>query len=240
MCIDFEHVLCIHLRETYMSEPFLYKTGSKEAGQKWTEVAEKLNCYDLFREMPRDQRSVRDQFNKLMGNYKRKRSMEEKSSGINPDPPTENEEVLEEIIEMIQSTPMKNPSVDSKNEEKKRKDALATREIAMTTWKKAAKRSEEHVEDEESSDDDENLREQPKPARKRRSCTDPIKYLVQKSAKESELKKEELELKRQELELKAEQQKQQFQLQQLQLQQMMETQQSTQNLFVAVIEKLSK
>ena len=172
-----------------MSEPFLYKTGSKEAGQKWTEVAEKLNCYDLLREMPRDQRSVRDQFNKLMGNYKRKRSMEEKSSGINPDPPTENEEVLEEIIEMIQSTPMRNPSVDSKNEEKKRKDALATREIAMKTWKKAAKRSEEHVEDEESSDDDENLREQPKPARKRRSCTDPIKYLVQKSAKESELKK---------------------------------------------------
>ena len=140
---------------------------------------------------------------------------------------------------MIQSTPMKNPSVDYKNEEKKRKDALATREIAMTTWKKAAKRSEEHVEDEESSDDEENLREQPKPARKR-SCTDPIKYLVEKSAKESELKKEELELKRQELEPKAEQQKQQFQLQQLQLQQIMETQQSTQSLFVAVIEKLSK
>ena len=191
--------------------------------------------------MPRDQRSVRDQFNKLMGNYKRKRSMEERSSGINPVPSTENEGVLEEIIEMIQSIPIKNPSVDSKNEEKKRKDALATREIAMTTWKKAAKRSDEHVEDEESSDDDENLREQPKPARKRRrSCTVPIKYLVQKSAKESELKKEELELKRQELELKAEQQKQQFQLQQLQLQQMMETQQNTQNLFVAVIEKLSK
>ena len=206
-------------------------------------MAEKLNCYDLFREMPRDQRSVRDQFNKLMGNYKRKRSMEEMSSGINPDAPTENEEVLEEIIEMIQSTPIKNPSVDSKNEEKKRKEALATREIAMTTWKKAAKRSDEHLDDEESSyDDDENLREQPKPARKRRrrSCTDPIKYLVQKTAKESELKREELELKRQELELKAEQQKQQFQLQKLQLQQMMETQQSTQNLFVAVIEKLSK
>ena len=86
-----------------MSEPFLYKTGSKEAGQKWTEVAEKRNCYDLLREMPRDQRSVRDQFNKLMGNYKRKRSMEEKSSGIKPDPPTENKEVLEEIIDSIDS-----------------------------------------------------------------------------------------------------------------------------------------
>ena len=40
---------------------------------------------------------------------------------------------------MIQSTPMKNPSVDSKNEEKKRRDALATRKIAMTTWKKSSK-----------------------------------------------------------------------------------------------------
>ena len=42
--------------------------------------------------------------------------MEERSSGINPVPSTENEGVLEEIIEMIQSIPIKNPSVDSKNE----------------------------------------------------------------------------------------------------------------------------
>lgn len=223
-----------------MSEPFLYKVGSKEAGQKWTEVANKLNCYDLFCDMPRDQRSVRDQFNKLMGSYKKKRSMEEKSSGITPDPPTENEEILEEIVEMVQSTPIRNPVVDSKNEEKKRKEALATREIAMKTWRKAA-RHDEDVGDEEGSDD-ENLGEQPKPARKRkrRSCADPIQYLIQKTAKENDLKREELELRRQELQLKAEQQKQQFELQQLQLKQMMETQNNTQNLFATVIEKLSK
>ncbi|CAB4034872.1 Hypothetical predicted protein [Paramuricea clavata] len=168
--------------------------------------------------------------------------MEEKASGITPDPPTENEEILEEIIEMLESTPIKNPAVDSRNEEKKRKEALATREIAMTTWKKAAKHGEdEQVEDEEHSGD-ENLGEKPKPARKRkrRSCTDPIQYLVQKTTNENELRKEELEIRRQELQLKAEQQKQQFQLQQLQLQQMMETQKNTQHLFVTVIEKLSK
>ena len=230
------------LREAYVSEPFLYKAGSKEAGQKWTLVADNLNCFGLFHDMPRDQHSVRDQFNKIMGNYKKKKSMEEKASGITPDPPTENEKILEDIIEMLESTPIKNPAVDSRNEEKKRKEALATREIAMTTWKKAAKHGEdEQVEDEEDSGD-ENLGEKPKPARKRkrRSCTDPIQYLVQKTTNENELRKEELEIRRQELQLKAEQQKQQFQLQQLQLQQMMETQKNTQNLFVTVIEKLSK
>jgi hypothetical protein len=112
----------------------------------------------------------------------------------------------------------------------------------MTTWKKADQCGEdEHVEDEEGSDD-ENMGEKPKPARKRkrRSCADPIQYLVQKTTNENELKREELEIRRQELQLKAEQQKQQFQLQQLQLQQMMETQKNTQDLFVAVIGKLSK
>lgn len=78
------------LRELYSSEPFLYKVGSKEAGQKWTEVAEKLNCYSLFRDMPRDQRSVREQFNKLLKDYKNKKNKEERAIGINPDPPTSN------------------------------------------------------------------------------------------------------------------------------------------------------
>jgi hypothetical protein len=104
-----------------VSEPFLYKAGSKEGGQMWTLVANNLNCFDLFHDMPRDQRSVRDQYNKLIGNYKRKKSMEEKASGITPDPPTESEEILEEIIDMLESTPMKNPAVDSQNEEKKEK-----------------------------------------------------------------------------------------------------------------------
>ena len=40
------------LREAYVSEPFLYKAGSKEAGQKWTLVADNLNCFGLFHDMP--------------------------------------------------------------------------------------------------------------------------------------------------------------------------------------------
>ena len=106
--------------------------------------------------------------------------MDAKSSGITPDLPTENEQILEEILELVQSTPIWNTAVDSKNEEKKRKEALATRELGMATWWKAAKRKEAvHMEDKDN-DDDENLTEQLVFARKRkrRSCADPIQYLA--------------------------------------------------------------
>ena len=63
--------------------------------------------------------------------------MEEKSSGVSPNPPTENESILGDILEIMDSTPIRNPVIVLKNEEKKRKEALATREIAMNTWKKA-------------------------------------------------------------------------------------------------------
>ena len=110
-----------------MNEPFLYKIGSKKAGQKWTEIAENLNCYGVFQEMPRDQRSVRDQFNKLIGNYKRKKFMEEKSSGVSPNPPTENESILEDILEIMESTPLKNPVIVLKNDEKKERSTCNQR-----------------------------------------------------------------------------------------------------------------
>ena len=55
------------LREIRVVEPYNYMVGSKEAGQGWTEVANNLNYYEGFKEMPRDQRSVRERFNKLVG-----------------------------------------------------------------------------------------------------------------------------------------------------------------------------
>ena len=49
----------------------------------------------LFRDIPRDQRSVREQVNKLLKDYKNKKNKDEQPSGIKPDPPTENETLLE-------------------------------------------------------------------------------------------------------------------------------------------------
>ena len=224
------------LRELYSSEPFLYKVGSKEAGQKWTEVAEKLNCYSLFRDMPRDQRSVREQFNKLLKDYKNKKNKEERASGINPDPPTENEVILEEIIEAIASTPLRVENANSKKDDQKRKEALACRDKAMTTWTKAGTSAEVSDSGDESDTEKKTVKRR---GRKRRASSDPFQYLAEKTAKETDLRKEELELQRQQLHLQAEEQKEQFKLQQEQIKQMMQTQMNTQNLVLALVQKLA-
>ena len=53
--------------EVRFVEPYQFKAGSKESGQAWSEVAGAVNQYDWFKVMPRDQRSVRDRLNKLLG-----------------------------------------------------------------------------------------------------------------------------------------------------------------------------
>lgn len=225
------------LRELYSSEPFLYKVGSKEAGQKWTEVAEKLNCFSLFRDMPRDQRSVREQFNKLLKDYKNKKNKEEKASGINPDPPTENETLLEEIVAAMESTTLRVGNANSKKDDQKRKDALACRDKAMTTWAKAGASGEASDSGDESATEKKTVKRR---GRKRRASSDPFQYLAEKTAKETDLRKEELELQRQHLQLQAEQQTEQFKVQQEQMKQMMQSQMNTQNLVLALVQKLTK
>ena len=72
-----------------MLKPFCHKSGTPESGQKWSDVAENLNTHPDFAEMPRDQRSVRERFNKRFKDFKAKLAKEEKASGINVPPPTE-------------------------------------------------------------------------------------------------------------------------------------------------------
>ena len=55
-----------------------------------------------FAEMPRDQRSVQERFNKRFKDFKAKLAKEEKASGINVPPPTEVETLMEEIKELME------------------------------------------------------------------------------------------------------------------------------------------
>lgn len=213
----------ILLREVLTSEPFLYKVGSKEAGQKWSETADKVNSYSLFKSTPRDQRSVREQFNKLIGEYKKKKQQSQKASGVEEDPPTEIDSLLEDITEKMSSEPIRVDNANSKKLEKKRKEALACREKAMTTWVKAGKSTDM------DSDSDEETVAAKRPRRSRKKSSDAFAFLSEKSEREAELRKEEMELKRKELELQTQQ-----------LQQMMQSQQNTQNLVLALIQKMSK
>lgn len=220
-----------------LSEPYLYKVGSKEAGQQWTGLSEKLNTYFLFKDTPRDQRSVREQFNRLIGDYKKKKQKIEQASGIECSPPTENENMLENIIEVMNSTPLHVDNSNTKKEDKRRKDAIACRDKAMTTWAKAGKSNGTNSDSDDESDDEKKPRRR---KRKRKSTSDAFQFLAEKAAKDSEIRKEELELKRKELEIQEQWQKDQFTIQKEQLKQTIQNQENTQNLVLALIQKMSK
>ena len=74
-------------------------------------MAEKINCYSLFRDMPREQ------FSKLLKDCKNKKNKEERERGINP--------------ESMEFTPLRVENANSKKDDKRRKEALACRDKAM-------------------------------------------------------------------------------------------------------------
>ena len=149
-----------------MEQPFIYWTGSKEAGQKWTDIAANLNKHPDF-QMSKDQRSVRERFNKLLQDFTSKINKEENASGISPAPPTEAEHILEEIKEVIASNVLA-PKTNNKAEGERNK-ALKIKNQAMKTWGKGNQK-----------EDDEEVEEKPRRKRNRRSTVDPLEYLASK------------------------------------------------------------
>ena len=67
---------------------------------RWTSDKD-LNCLQAFKDSPRDQRSVRERFQKIIDLFKAKIRKEEASSGISPEPLTETEQLAEEILEIM-------------------------------------------------------------------------------------------------------------------------------------------
>ena len=215
------------------------RIGSKEAGQKWSEIAAAINIHADFAVMPRDQRSVRERFNKLLSDFNAKMQREVKASGISPDDLSEVDQILEEIQEVITSNAISPCAANEKGKsESERAKALAIRNRAMTSW---GKETAEDVNEEENTN--------PRRKRSRRSGSDPLEYLKMKRETEMELKKEEmlflkeqlnLEEKRMEAEQKRQAQMQeQFLLQQRQLQQQMEAQAQSQALLMAMLAKMN-
>jgi len=88
------------MREIRFIEPYLFTSGSKNAGKKWKDVALKLNKLQTFQSAPRDSRSVRERYQRLTENFKAKTTEEIKASGISPEP-TETDTIIEEIQEKL-------------------------------------------------------------------------------------------------------------------------------------------
>ena len=228
------------MRQVRQKEPYVQRIGSKEAGQKWSEIASAINTHADFTTMPRDQRSVKERFNKLLSDFNTKMQKEEKASGISPDGLSEVDQILEEIQEVITSNAISPcASSDKGKSESERAKPLAVRNRAMTSWGK---------ETAEDADEDENNK--PRRKRSRRSGGDPLEYLKTEREAQMELKKEEMALRREQLNmeekrLEAEQKRQahmqeQLLSQQRQLQQQMQAQAQSQALLMAMLTKMNK
>ena len=178
------------MTEARQNEPYVERIGGKEAGQKWSEIAAAINTRADFAAMPRDQRSVRERFNKLLSDFNAKMQKEEKVSGITPDDLNEVEQILEEIQEVIAPNVIAPCATSDKGKsESERAKSLIIRNRAMTSWGK-------------ETAEDGNEEEATKPKRQkrsRRSGTDPLEYLKTKREAEMEMKKEEMAFRRQQL-----------------------------------------
>ena len=138
-----------------------------------------------------DQRSVRDRFTKLEKEFKRKRAIEERASGICPDEPDELDQALENIIEMAESQQeqLKRGEVKKRDLEKEKQTAEEIRKRAMERMGETKER--EHGERE---------------AKRQRSGAGAgavaVEYLKERREHESKVKEEEVELRRREFEMK--------------------------------------
>lgn len=92
----------------------------------------------------------------------------------------------EEIVAVMESTPLRVENANGKKDDKKRKEALACRDKAMTTWVKAGTSGE--VSD--SGDESDTEKTVKRRGRKRRASSDPFQYLAERTAKQSDLRKE--------------------------------------------------
>jgi len=176
------------LREAVTSEPYNFKPKSSERGKVWESIAAYLNSLKTP-EFRVTARAVRDCYALLISQHKLKQREEEKGSGIDVPAPTELDNLLEEIRELEKSAEEKIDALRNDKKAKDEKEKAAAEEIRQAAVQTMAKRK--------SNDNG----EKPKKAKLRRSTSDAIEFLAEKSEKERELKKEELGIKKRELDL---------------------------------------
>ena len=177
------------LREAVTSEPHNFKPKSSERGKVWESIATHLNSLKTP-EFRVTARAVRDRYALLISRHKLKQREEEKASGIDVPELTEvGAFILEEIREREQIAEERTDALRTEKKAKDEKEKAAAEEIRQAALKTMTKRK---------SDDS---GEKPKKTKVRRSTSDAIEFLTEKSEKERELKKEELAIKKRELDL---------------------------------------
>ena len=171
------------LREAVTTEPYNFKAKSSKRGKVWESIAAYLNSLETP-EFRVTARAVRHRYALLISLHKIKQREEEKAFGIDVSELTELNTLLEEIREREKSAEEKSDALRNERKAKDEKEKAKAEEIRQAALQTMAIRK---------SDDS---GEKPKKAKLRRSTSDAIGFLAEKSEKERELKKEELAIKK--------------------------------------------
>ena len=191
-------------------DPYQHPKGSRERFALWEKIAANLDGFHLTNQINFSVtgRSVRDSGTLvLIRNWKKKVQEERKASGIKVPPPTEFDQLMEEIVGKA--------GQDERKEKEDRERKVAEEVRAQTLERVGQTRKRQRV---EAKDD--------KPV-KRRSGGDTIEYLKERSQQQMRLREEELKIQREAQEANAKAQ-QAFKAQLLQ------QQQQQQNMFAAL------
>ena len=174
----------IFVREMYLAEPWQHKKGSRERGSAWDQISESLNNH----ENPRfnvNQKAVRDHYNYLEREYKKKVREEERASGTSPQN-SDLDDAVGDIIERFEAKDEEDRTEDSAKKGKVEAEAakaVEMRKAALETFSQSKKRKGEQVVKKS----------------KRATGSETVAYLKEKSELNADLKKEELLLRQREL-----------------------------------------
>ena len=183
---EHDEMLC---REILVVDPF---TGTKKStvarGTKWEQVAENLNkIQQVYFKV--DKRAVRDRYNILSKDLRKKLRTEKKESGIETYM-SDVERALEDLIEREEAA-----ETDQKTKgNQDRENAEDIRKKAMESLGQMKKRKTDEREGEERK------------RKKRSNGSETLNFLREKNEQVQEMQKEELELKRKQLELETKKQ----------------------------------
>ena len=118
------------LREILLYEPWTQKYKSEERSKIWGLIADTLNAYENI-EFRVTNRSVREKYQSLEKNFKKRDSNEKAASGIAPDEPSEMDISLRDIIERFREAELLSMNENDEKNKKAATDAKKGEEMRL-------------------------------------------------------------------------------------------------------------
>lgn len=199
------------LREVLVEEPHKYRPGSKERGIAWDKIAEHLNSQESGMKVTK--RSVREKFDKLYQDFKKREREESRASGVDVE--------YDEIYQALTDINDQILDWEEQQEQKEESEKATAEEMRKRATEKLSETKRRN-----SSDDQENSDgATPKKRKSHTSVTELLERSIERKA--TEHAEEQLSRKK-ELDLRAEELRQQQQFQAMLLQQQQQFQQQQQ------------